>query len=185
VPSDEEMAVLRALGSSARQDILELLGRGPATSAMLARALSSNTGVMSYHLRELGKAGLIEEDRQAGRSLYWRLSRSDVRFADRQRSEHPAMAEAAGDLLFARFTASVGQFRARTDLEPAWHDAAMFSQSATTLTATELASFVDEYMQLLQRWAGRGASSADARPVRIALFAYPDGDPLPEDNNHD
>src|SRR5215213_7369722 len=51
--SYSEIAVLRALASTMRRAILDHLGQGPATSAMLARALDSNTGVMSYHLREL------------------------------------------------------------------------------------------------------------------------------------
>src|SRR5215471_1734771 len=98
-----ELAVLRALGSPVRQGILELLGRGPATSAMLARALASNTGVMSYHLRELGKAGLIEPESQHGRALYWRLSHADIRFHDPQLSPDPRAAEGAIDQLLALF----------------------------------------------------------------------------------
>lgn len=176
-PADQETVVLRALGSPVRQDILDQLGRGPATSAMLARALSSNTGVMSYHLRELGRAGLVEPDTQQGRSLYWRLSRNDVRFADPQQSPQPALAQAASDLIFARFTASVNAYRSRTDLPEQWRTAALFSQSATTLTAAELAEFSREYIEFLLRWAGRTNPAPDARPVRIALFAYPEAEP--------
>lgn len=175
---DRETTVLRALGSPVRQEILDLLGRGPATSAMLARALGSNTGVMSYHLRELGKAGLIEPDNQQGRSLYWRLSRDDVRFGDPQQSPQPALARAAVDLILARFNTSVVTYLSRTDLPPPWRDAALFSQSATALTAAELAQFTGEYLDLIKRWAGRTATTPDARPVRVALFAYPDSDPL-------
>lgn len=179
--ADQETVVLRSLSSPIRQDILELLGRGPATSAMLARSLSSNTGVMSYHLRGLGKAGLIEPDRQQGRALYWRLSRADVRFNDPQASAEPALAKASVDLILARFTASLSRYLSRTDLAPAWRDAALISQSSTSLTAPELAEFTREYLALIDRWAGRTATGEDARPVRLALFAYPESDPLPAD----
>ena len=175
---DRETTVLRALGSPVRQEILDLLARGPATSAMLARALASNTGVLSYHLRELGKAGLIEPDRQQGRSLYWRLSREDVRFADPQQSAQPVLAHAAIDAILARFHTSVATYLSRTDLPAQWREAALFSQAATTLTADELAEFAREYLELASRWSGRTTTAADARPVRLALFAYPDNDPL-------
>jgi DNA-binding transcriptional ArsR family regulator len=177
---DRETVILRALGSRVRQDILELLGRGPATSSMLARALGSNTGVMSYHLRELGKAGLIEPDVRRGRSRYWRLSREDIRFDDAQRSARPRLAKAAEDLIWARFNTSVHTYLGRTDLPGEWRDAALFSQAATALTAAELTEFAHEYLTFLKRWSGRAATTKDARPVRIALFAYPETAALDE-----
>ena len=120
---EREIAVLRALGSSVRQEILELLGRGPATSAMLARALSSNTGVMSYHLRELGKAGIIEPDIQRGRARYWRLTREDIRFHDAQLSSDSRAAQNAIDRRMAHFNAAIAHYRQRDDLEPVWREA--------------------------------------------------------------
>src|SRR5215472_8896456 len=111
-----ELAVLRALGSLVRQHILELLGRGPATSAMLARALASNTGVMSYHLRELGKAGLIEPESLQGRLLYWRLASADVRIHDPQLSPDPSAAESVIDRRLTKFNASLKHYRRRGDL---------------------------------------------------------------------
>jgi len=178
VADNQEIAVLRALGSPVRQHILDLLGRGPATSAMLARALASNTGVMSYHLRELGKAGLIEPDAQRGRALYWRLARADVRFHDPQLSPDPVAAEGAIDQRLARFNASVAHYRRRGDLETTWREAALFSESAAVLTPAELTAFGRQYLDLLRRWAGQSSSDPSARPVRLALFAYPEADPL-------
>jgi DNA-binding transcriptional ArsR family regulator len=176
---DRELAVLRALGSAVRQEILELLGRGPATSAMLARALASNTGVMSYHLRELGKAGLIEPESQQGRALYWRLTSADVRIHDPQLSPDPPAAEGAIDRRLTQFNASLAHYRRRGDLPPTWREAALFSESAAVLTAAELTAFAQDYLALLRRWSGRTSSDTTARPVRLALFAYPDADPLP------
>lgn len=173
-----ETVVLRALGSAVRQEILERLAGGAATSAMLARALSSNTGVMSYHLRELGKAGLIEPEERRGRALYWRLSHSDVRFQDPSRSTDPASAQAAIDLIMARLALAVRGYLDRDDLGDAWRDAALFSQSSSALNVSDLAAFTAEYLELLQRWTSRPATRGrrrDAtRPVRIAFFAFPD-----------
>ena len=172
---DQETVVLRALGSPVRQDILELLGRQPATSAMLARSLGSNTGVMSYHLRELGKAGLIEPDAHQGRSLFWRLSRTDARFNDPQTSPQSALAQATIDMILTRFNASVRAYLARTDLTPSWRDAALFSQSAVALTSSELTEFNVAYLALVRRFTAARATPDDALPVHLALFAYPEG----------
>jgi len=177
--SGRETVVLRALANPARQQILDLLGREPATSAMLARALRSNTGVTSYHLRELGKAGLIEQDPQLsrGRLVYWRLSAQDVRFRDPAQSEQPQLAQATIDLTLGGLTASVHHYLHRTDLDPRWRDAALFSRSALRLTATELKRFQREYLALLSRFNALSTkTSRQRKPVRVALFAFPDHD---------
>jgi DNA-binding transcriptional ArsR family regulator len=179
--SQRETVVLRALGSAVRQEILERLVQGPATSAMLARALQSNTGVMSYHLRELGKAGLTEPAERQGRELFWRLSHQDIRFADPSRSAVPELAQATIDLTMQRLAGSVRGYLDRGDLGDEWRDASLFSQSATALTVTDLSAFTAEYLALLQRWTSRPAPRGKklARPVRIAFFAFPD-EPTPD-----
>ncbi len=173
-----ETTVLRALASPMRQQILDLLGRDSATSAMLARSLSSNTGVMSYHLRELGKAGLIERDEASsrGREVFWRLSSRDVRFNDPATSPAPELARTAIDLILSRLVTSVRGYVERTDLEPHWRDAALFSRSAVQMTAEELAEFTREYLELVTRFVGPRETPPHARPVRVAMFAYPDED---------
>jgi DNA-binding transcriptional ArsR family regulator len=175
---EQEIAVLRALGSSVRQAILELLGRGPANSAMLARALSSNTGVMSYHLRELGKAGIIEPDDQRGRARYWRLAREDIRFHDPQLSPDSSAAGNAIDRRMTHFNAAIAHYRQRDDLEPVWRKASLFSESTSLLTPEELAAFGREYLALLRRWSGRTSTGPTFRPIRLAMFAFPDADAL-------
>jgi DNA-binding transcriptional ArsR family regulator len=178
VANEREITVLRALGSSVRQEILELLGRGPATSAMLARALSSNTGVMSYHLRELGKAGIIEPDNQRGRARYWRLARADIRFHDAQLSTDSLAAQNAIDGRMAQFNAAIAHYRQRGDLEPVWRKASLFSESISVLSADELTAFGREYLALLRRWSGRMSTGPAVRPVRLVMFAFPGADPL-------
>ncbi len=171
--------MLRALGNPVRQDILDRLAAGPATSAMLAREMGSNTGVASYHLRELGKAGLIEPDERRGRALYWRLSHSDVRFQDPSSSAAPDLARTTIDLTMQRLAGAVNAYLARGDLSDDWRDAALFSQSSALLKVTDLAEFTAEYLAFLRRWvdrpaAGRRGRSRATRPVRIAFFAFPD-----------
>ncbi len=181
----QETTVLRALSNPARQAILDVLAREPSTSAMVARALGSNTGVASYHLRELGKAGLIEPDasRSRGRQRFWRLAAADMWFSDPSESDDPGRAQAAIDLIMSRLTAAVRHYLQRTDLGSDWREAALFSRSSVELSVTELAELQGEYLALLRRWADRGEAAPGARPVRLAMFAFPDEPHRGEDNS--
>ena len=171
-----ETTVLRALSHPLRQDILDLLAHEPGTSATIARALGSNTGVASYHLRELGKAGLIEPDagRSRGRQRYWRVAAIDVRFADPSESEQPVLARAAIDLTLAGLTSAVRRYLDRPDLGGEWREAALFSRSVVHLTVSELEELQRAYLALVQGWSSSREVPPDARPVRLAMFAFPD-----------
>ncbi len=177
--TERETTVLQALANPARQEILEVLAREPSTSAMVARALGSNTGVASYHLRELGKAGLIEPDasRSRGRQLFWRLAAADLWFSDPSESADPVRAQAAIDLIMTRLTAGVRQYLQRTDLSGGWREAALFSRSSLRLTVTELAELQGEYLDLVRRWTERSEATRGTKPVRLAMFAFPDDAP--------
>ena len=54
--------------------IYELLREGPATASQLGRILGESSGVTSYHLRVLARAGAIEADETRGtrRERWWR-----------------------------------------------------------------------------------------------------------------
>lgn len=100
-----ELAALKALAQPRRQQILQHLTlNGPATSAILARALGLNTGATSYHLRELARYGFVDdaapedvEARAAGpassgaegpgsrRRRWWKVVPGDRRFPPRSR----------------------------------------------------------------------------------------------------
>ena len=65
---------VRALAHPLRLRMLEVLRTSPATATMLAKELGESSGATSYHLRELDKAGFIEEDAERGnaRDRWWR-----------------------------------------------------------------------------------------------------------------
>ena len=177
---DTERAVLRALGSPVRQSILDRLARGRATSADLARELDSNTGVTSYHLRKLAKVGLVELDEERGRSRFWKRSDADVRFRDPHQSVDRRAARSVVDARLSGLATAVEAYVDRTDLEPEWREAALFSQSSLELRADELADFAQAYLTLLRRWSRRRPTGrARARAVRLELFAFP------HDHDHD
>ncbi|WP_326739245.1 ArsR/SmtB family transcription factor [Streptomyces sp. NBC_01022] len=80
-----ELAALKALAQPRRQQILQRLTlHGPATSAILARALGLNTGATSYHLRELARYGFVADTvpprPDARRARWWQAVPGDRRF---------------------------------------------------------------------------------------------------------
>src|SRR5215207_3054571 len=66
---------LRALAHPVRVELVGLLRQyGPSTATRLAERLGVNSGTASYHLRQLGAAGFVEEDTERGnaRERWWR-----------------------------------------------------------------------------------------------------------------
>ena len=175
---DLDTAALRALAHPVRQRILyHLAFVGPANSAAVARALGESTGSTSYHLRQLARAGMIEEDdeRSGGRERWWRLVPLDLR-----------VAEAGPDDEAAALTAEMNRLRLDRDRELVagylrareqfgdWQRAAMFSSSATRLTKEELVEFSERYVELLKSyWRPPEECPADAAPVAVLFYAFP------------
>ncbi len=60
----DRLEMLGALGDSTRQDVLNLLRRGPSTVGELAGQLPVSRPAVSQHLQVLKTAGLLEEERK-------------------------------------------------------------------------------------------------------------------------
>ncbi|MEU3223113.1 helix-turn-helix domain-containing protein [Streptomyces sp. NPDC006976] len=195
-----ELAALKALAQPRRQQILQHLTlHGPATSAILARALGLNTGATSYHLRELARYGFVadtEPQEPAGRrARWWRAVPGDRRFPPPSRrtpelrlvmDELNRHAYAADLALFERLQresakAADGQAadaEARGAGADEWADAFAYSRGALRLTPPELRSFFEEYIALMNRYKRTEADTPpDARTVHTRLLAFPDPGP--------
>ena len=59
-----------ALGDPQRRAILTLLGNGPQAVGQLAAALPISRPAVSFHLRLLKDAGLVDEERRGTRRIY-------------------------------------------------------------------------------------------------------------------
>ena len=59
-----------ALGDPQRRAILAILGDGPRAVGQLADALPVSRPAVSFHLRLLKEAGLVEEERSGTRRIY-------------------------------------------------------------------------------------------------------------------
>ncbi|MGQ4488806.1 ArsR/SmtB family transcription factor [Streptomyces sp. SAS_281] len=182
-----ELAALKALAQPRRQQILQHLTlHGPATSAILARALGLNTGATSYHLRELARYGFVADtvpQEPAGRrGRWWRAVPGDRRFPPPSRRT-PELSLVIDELNRHAYAADLALFerlqRERADAAPdEWADAFAYSRGTLSLTLPELRAFFEEYIALMNRYRRPGADTAPgARTVHTRLLAFPAPDP--------
>ncbi|MGP3978158.1 ArsR/SmtB family transcription factor [Streptomyces sp. 8N114] len=171
-------ASLKALAHPLRLKILRRLGTsGPATATTLAAVLDENTGTLSYHLRQLERAGFIEDDpdRSAnGRERWWR----GVRGLDVRRPPQAELTAAERAVL-----GELDRLRMEEDLELARRYALEHpeaegwmrgSRGLLHLTREELAEFHDAYLELLHRFArGRKEATPGTRPIALRWFGVP------------
>lgn len=193
-----ELAALKALAQPRRQQILQHLTlHGPATSAILARALGLNTGATSYHLRELARYGFVADTvpraQGGGRARWWRAVPGDRRFPPPSRRT-PGMrlvmeelnrhAYAADLALFERLQRESGAAGAAGDgaSPDEWADAHAYSRGSLRLTLPELQQFFEEYIALMNRYKRPEAETPPgARTVHTRLLAFPG----PGEDGHD
>lgn len=174
-----DVAVLKALAHPMRQKIERSLRKGPANSATLARELGENTGLTSYHLRQLAKHGFVEEvpELAKGRERWWRWVPGDRRFPPHSR-QTPEMREALNQmhrLDFAEVIEQFNRFAADRERLGPWADAAVFSRSTLRVSPEQLRAFFEEYVELIYRYSPpEGEAAPDARAVLIRLLGFPE-----------
>ncbi|MEV0494865.1 ArsR/SmtB family transcription factor [Streptomyces atratus] len=176
-----ELAALGALAQPRRQQIFQHLTlHGPATSAILARALELNTGAISYHLRELARYGFVEDisaqepDRR--RARWWRAVPGDRRFPPRSR-QSPEVRLAMDALNRHAYGAGLAlseQLQRDSGERGEWADAFPYSRGSIRLTLPELRAFFEEYIALMNRCKRSDADTPPgARTVHTRLLAFP------------
>ncbi|MEU1437773.1 helix-turn-helix domain-containing protein [Streptomyces sp. NPDC005786] len=182
-----EPAALKALAQPRRQQLLQHLTlHGPATSAILARALGLNTGATSYHLRELARYGFVADtvpqDPGAHRARWWRAVPGDRRFPPPSRRT-PGIRIVMDELDRHTYAADLALFE-RLQRESAaaadgggtdeWADAHAYSRGSLRLTLPELRQFFEEYIALMNRYKRPEAETpSGARTVHTRLLAFP------------
>ncbi|MER6977636.1 ArsR/SmtB family transcription factor [Streptomyces carpinensis] len=171
---------LRALAHPVRVQLVGLLRKyGPSTATRLAERLGVNSGTASYHLRQLGAAGFVEEDTERGnarerwwRSVHQRTWFNDPNLADRE----PEAALAYLQSVAATYT--VRTQRALNELQTmprAWRDNLDMSDWALRLTPEETAALQQELREVLARYrpdTPEAAASAPAGAERVGVIAH-------------
>jgi DNA-binding transcriptional ArsR family regulator len=176
-----DVVVMRALAHPARLALLEHLGQGgPATATECASVVGLSPSAVSYHLRALARAGLVEAapGRGDGRERLWRQT------AERYEVEggpglSPEMREARQEFLQSLVTWD--ETRARRYLErdadepKEWQEAVMFASTTLLVTAQELQELGTTVQELLAPYqrGTREDTPAGARAVSVVVRALP------------
>jgi DNA-binding transcriptional ArsR family regulator len=170
--------VIRALAHPLRIRLLHhLLTTGPNTATQCATATGSTPSNCSWHLRQLAAHGLVEPvDGADGRQRPWQAAA--VGF-DLDPDPDPAVRTAQDALLAAELAEDVRRtreyLRDRAALPDDWQAASALNTYGLHLTPAELARLTAAVDDLLRpyRTATRPDTPPDARPVTVALHAFP------------
>ncbi|MET9384237.1 helix-turn-helix domain-containing protein [Streptomyces sp. NPDC002928] len=177
---------LRALAHPVRVQLVGLLRKyGPSTATRLAERLGVNSGTASYHLRQLGAAGFVEEDTERGnarerwwRSVHRRTWFNDLNLADRE----PEAALAYLQSVAATYTLRTQQTLNELQTMPrAWRDNFDMSDWALRLTPEETATLYRELREVIARYrpdnpeaAARAPEGAERVGVITQILPEPD-----------
>lgn len=167
---------IRALAHPARLAVIEELYSGrELTATECAEIAGMSPSAMSYHLRSLEKAGIVEraDGNGDGRERPWRAAGSHLEV----RSES-ALAEnaALSTVLLSRLGEQLAVWEAHKGEESrSWRDASAISSGQVYLRVEELAQLTETIGTLLEKFAERSTDDhpEDSRRVRFSLFAFP------------
>ena len=171
---------LRALAHPVRVQLVGLLRRyGPSTATRLADRLGLTSGATSYHLRQLGAAGFVEEDAERGnaRERWWRAVHQSTWFNDLELAEREPEA-ALAYLQSVAATYHLRTQRALNELQTMprpWRDAFDMSDWALRLTREEALSLREELVSVVARYrqaAGPEAEHAPEGAERVTVIAH-------------
>ncbi|MFJ9781176.1 ArsR/SmtB family transcription factor [Amycolatopsis sp. NPDC101161] len=177
-------AFYKALANPVRRDILSYLGKhGEANSTSVAKALGESTGTTSYHLRRLADLDLIAEieERSTGRERWWRSLMKDI-YTPPGLEMTPDEREAAhklGALKMSHDLGLVTRAYAGYDSADGWNQ---IYRGGLTLTKEQVASFVEEYQNLLWKYVTEpGHHPPGSRAVAVRLIVVPEEEESTED----
>ncbi|MCA2212142.1 winged helix-turn-helix domain-containing protein [Jidongwangia harbinensis] len=180
-----EVQTLRAMAHPLRMRIIgSLRVDGPATSAVLARRLGTDSGQTSHHLRLLARYGFVVEAPELGkgprgRERWWRAATRSTYWTedlDRLGPDGAGAVRALADAARRVWDNLVDTYRDQVDRgewEPAWRDAAGAGDMVVRLTPERLTAMRDEIEAVVARHDLTDRSADGAESVVVVLQAYP------------
>ncbi|MFB9642606.1 ArsR/SmtB family transcription factor [Agromyces lapidis] len=161
----------------------ELSAYGPLTASGLAERLGESSGSMSYHLRELGRSGLVRENtsRGKGRERWWERVPGSVALPDARSLPAGSAERLAAKLVEDEWLRAREQnsrdFLSEGDqvFGPEWLDVATSDTINLRLTPEQLAALVAEIDVVFLKYGElyKHTPSPGSRPVQIHLNAFP------------
>ncbi|SDK33806.1 ArsR/SmtB family transcription factor [Streptomyces indicus] len=160
---------LRALAHPVRVQLVGLLRKhGPSTATRLAERLGVNSGTASYHLRQLGAAGFVEEDTARGnaRERWWRAVHRTTVLNDRGLADRePEAALAYLQAITATYTLRTQQTLNELHTMPhAWRGTFDMSDWILRLTPEETSTLRRELEEVLGRYRRDDPEQAASAP---------------------
>jgi DNA-binding transcriptional ArsR family regulator len=179
-----DLAGLRALGHPARLRLLGLLRlHGPATATSLSRMVGAAPNAVSYHLRQLAKAGFIEPaEATTGdrREHAWQASHDVTSWEDGAFSSssesHVALDTLRRQVFDLYREASERYLRSEAEWPESWRDAAGFGDLAFRATPDDLRAVREEVEAVVERYrqrAARAATEPGTEMVQVIWHAFP------------
>jgi len=187
-PELHDPRVLRAIAHPVRNRILtEMDAHGPLRAADVARLLGIPANQASFHLRELARFGLVEEDTGAARDKrdrVWRPTQAagyDISLGEIEKEPGGKAASAVFRRTRAAWTHRLVEDAYGEDRSPGVHRAV--SEQAVRLTKTEAREMTEELIGVVDRWRERtqGGQDDDRRTYHVLHITQPFPDqPLPD-----
>ncbi len=157
--------------------------RGPATATTLAKALDTNTGATSYHLRQLAAVGLVEETGEGkGRERWWRPAHEMHSWSLSSVVDDPDSRAASNWLsgyALRLFMERAERWARTRDTEPVeWQDTAGASDFLLHMNATGLHDLHQDLYAVIERHRA-AQPGPGARSLVLFLHAFPDDEKTP------
>ncbi|MBU2664502.1 helix-turn-helix domain-containing protein [Actinoplanes bogorensis] len=168
-----DAAMMRVMAHPMRMRIVGSLRLdGPATSAILARRLGTDSGQTSHHLRMLARHGFVAEAPERGRGSrgrerWWKAAHDSTTWAG---AEGGAALERAARQLWDLMAEQFHQEVVHGRWSPEWFDAAASSDRVIRTTPEGLARLHDRIDQLITE---ADAPGPGAETVVVVTQAYP------------
>ncbi|MCO8270131.1 helix-turn-helix domain-containing protein [Actinoplanes sp. TRM 88003] len=171
-----DAAMMRAMAHPLRMSIVGSLRLdGPATSAILARRLGTDSGQTSHHLRLLARHGFVTEAPEHGRGTHgrerwWKATHESTLWTDDAGAEAMAdvnrTARAVYDQVIDQFHAEAAHQR----WSPEWNEAAATSDYVVRTTPEGLKRLRERIVEAIRE---ADAPEPGAETVMVVLHTYP------------
>ncbi|GAB48275.1 ArsR/SmtB family transcription factor [Mobilicoccus pelagius] len=172
-PYPSDASALRVLAHPLRTRLLaELRTVGPSTATDLARALDTNSGATSYHLRRLAEAGLVRDAGGTGRRRVWEASTEDRSFDTGDTDDDDAALDWLARDYIGHFTEKAHAWLTDSPEWPlAWQEACGLDDHLVLVTDEQLASLRADIAELFARYRRVGAGNPQAK--RVTFYTCP------------
>ena len=171
---------IRALAHAARLAVIEELYSGRELTATECAAVAGvSPSTMSYHLRSLEKAGIVEraEPSTDGRERPWRKAGTYLKIDAGDSTMAVAASAALTHSLLARVSDQLDEWTARRGAESKrWHDVGGVTSGQVWVLPEEMEELQQHLIDLFAKYRARATSGerpAKSRRVRVGLVVAP------------